>query len=242
MPTIKIVPFPGVPGPRGEQGLRGYQGDTGLAGPQGTQGDPGPQGPQGPAGADANTGDLIFDQTSINGVGVVSLNSVAVPGWINLSAYEGAYVNGIDANNKIVTVGDLAPLQVVEQDYTLGGGTNGTQPTFNGAPMFYGSYVKQGPIVNFRINVDFDNITSFGTGQYFVTLPLATKYDIYIRNGHIAHNGDRYSISGHVTAGSNIMTLFFTSSNGKELAFTSTNPALLTVADDFHITGSYISE
>jgi hypothetical protein len=32
MPTVKIVPFPGVPGPRGEagtQGPRGYQGDPG---------------------------------------------------------------------------------------------------------------------------------------------------------------------------------------------------------------------
>ncbi len=40
MPTIKIVPMPGVSVP-GPQGPRGYQGETGLAGPQG------------PAGADA---------------------------------------------------------------------------------------------------------------------------------------------------------------------------------------------
>lgn len=31
MPTVKIVPFPGAPGPRGEQGPRGYQGDQGPA-------------------------------------------------------------------------------------------------------------------------------------------------------------------------------------------------------------------
>jgi hypothetical protein len=33
MPTIKIIPFPGVPGPKGdtgEQGPRGYQGDPGA--------------------------------------------------------------------------------------------------------------------------------------------------------------------------------------------------------------------
>lgn len=44
MPTIKIVPMPGVPGPRGpqgEQGPRGYQGDPGLTGPMGPQGEPG---------------------------------------------------------------------------------------------------------------------------------------------------------------------------------------------------------
>lgn len=31
MPTIKIVPSPGVKGPRGDQGPRGYQGDPGPA-------------------------------------------------------------------------------------------------------------------------------------------------------------------------------------------------------------------
>lgn len=38
MPTIKVVPFPGAPGPRGEQGPRGYQGDQGLSGLNGTDG------------------------------------------------------------------------------------------------------------------------------------------------------------------------------------------------------------
>tara|TARA_B110000259_G_scaffold185611_1_gene235024 strand:+ start:4948 stop:5154 length:207 start_codon:yes stop_codon:yes gene_type:complete len=33
MPTIKIVPFPGVPGPTGPRGLPGIQGETGLTGP-----------------------------------------------------------------------------------------------------------------------------------------------------------------------------------------------------------------
>ena len=50
MPTVKIVPFPGVPGPTGPQGPRGYQGDQGIAGPQGPQGSTGPTGPQGPQG------------------------------------------------------------------------------------------------------------------------------------------------------------------------------------------------
>lgn len=168
MPTIKIVPFPGAPGPRGQQGPRGYQGDQGIPGP-------------------------------------------------------------------------AAP-EPIEQSYVVGGGSNGSMPTFNGAPLFYGSYVKQGQLVFFRVNVDFDNITSFGTGQYYVTLPFATSHDIYIRNGHIAHNGDRYSISGHAVAGSTGLNLFFTASNGKELPFTSTNPANLTTADDFHISGSYIAE
>ncbi len=52
MPTIKIVPMPGVSIP-GPQGPRGYQGETGLTGPQGDQGI------QGPAGASATFPDPI---------------------------------------------------------------------------------------------------------------------------------------------------------------------------------------
>lgn len=44
MPTIKVVPFPGAPGPRGLQGPRGYQGDQGIQGIQGEQGLQGVQG------------------------------------------------------------------------------------------------------------------------------------------------------------------------------------------------------
>jgi hypothetical protein len=54
---------------------------------------------------------------------------------------------------------------VAEQTYVVGGGTSGTQPTFTGSPLFYGSYASQGDLVHFRVNVDFDNITRFGTGQ-----------------------------------------------------------------------------
>ena len=39
MPTIKIVPMPGVPGPQGPRGLQGIQGETGLTGPIGPAGD-----------------------------------------------------------------------------------------------------------------------------------------------------------------------------------------------------------
>lgn len=40
MPTIKIVPFPGVPGPQGPRGLQGIQGEQGLTGPMGLPAEP----------------------------------------------------------------------------------------------------------------------------------------------------------------------------------------------------------
>ena len=129
-----------------------------------------------------------------------------------------------------------------ETTYAVQGGAVTTQPTFSGAPLFYASYILSGELVHFRINVDFDNITSFGTGQYYMTLPFNSKYDMYMRNGQLLDfsTSKKYSISGHVVAGSNVMNLLSTANNGDEVAFTSSVPFNLAVADDFHISGSYI--
>lgn len=130
-----------------------------------------------------------------------------------------------------------------ETTYAVQGGTaNGDQPTFNGTPLFAASYILSGDLVYFRINVDFDNITSFGTGQYYMTLPFNSKYDNYVRGGHLfdASTNKKYSISGHVSAGSNMMYLMTTASNGDEVSFTSSVPFNLAIADDFHISGNYI--
>jgi hypothetical protein len=108
--------------------------------------------------------------------------------------------------------------------------------------MFYGSYILQGELVNFRINVEFDNITSFGTGQYFVELPFQSKYGMMFRGGclHRASNGNQYQISGHVLPGSDTLTLWYTGSNGHDELFDYNSPYTLQVADSFHVAGTYI--
>jgi hypothetical protein len=68
--VVKIVPFPGSPGPAGATGPRGATGNTGPAGPTGATG------PQGPAGAglpvsvtSAVNGDvLVYRQSTQNWV------------------------------------------------------------------------------------------------------------------------------------------------------------------------------
>lgn len=127
---------------------------------------------------------------------------------------------------------------------TVQGGTTGTQPTFNGAPLFDASYLLSGSIVHFRISVLMTNITNFGTGQYYMTLPFNAKYDYYFRGGILTDfsTSKKYSISGHVSAGSNMMYMHTTASNGDEANFTSSVPFNLAVADDFHIWGEYIRE
>jgi hypothetical protein len=193
MPTIKIVPMPGVAiqGPQGPRGLQGIQGERGLTGP---------------AGQDGTNG--------INGT------------------------NGADGQDGE----DATP--VTETSFTVNGGTLGTQPTFNGAPLFSGSYVKTGPLVHFQIQVDMDNITSFGTGQYYVDLPFASKYGYQVREGclHDVSTGKQYAIGGHVYAGNSRLSLSFTNTNGQDESFDFNSPVTLTSEDNFHIAGTYIAD
>jgi hypothetical protein len=131
----------------------------------------------------------------------------------------------------------------VETAYALQGGTSLTQPLFDGPPMFLGSSVRNGELVYFRISVEFDNIVSFGTGQYFVTLPYTSKYDTTVRNGHLDRfsNGRKYAIVGHLSANSNVMTLWYTANTGQDEEFDHSHPYGLQIEDSFHIAGTYLT-
>ena len=144
---------------------------------------------------------------------------------------------------RILGVGTPAPL--TEVAYTVNGGTTGTQPTFSGAPLFTGGYVKDGDLVHFRIDVDFDNITSFGTGQYFVSLPFSSKHNYQLADGclHDISTSRNYPISGHVAANSNQLFLESMDAQGNSVFhvdFTGTSPVALATADNFHVSGTYI--
>jgi hypothetical protein len=133
---------------------------------------------------------------------------------------------------------------VTETSFTVNGGTLGTQPTFDGAPLFSGTYVQNGPLVHFQIQVDMDNILTFGSGQYFIDLPFPAKYGYQFKEGclHDISSGKQYAIGGHVSAGQSRLNLFFTDSNGQDQEFDHNSPVTLAVADNFHVSGTYISE
>jgi len=130
-----------------------------------------------------------------------------------------------------------------ETTFVVAGGTSGDQPTFDGAPLFDGSYVKNGSLVTFRINVEFDNITDFGTGQYYVQLPFQSKYGISMRDGclHDSNTGNEWHITGHVAANSDVLELHYTAGTGQDEAFDYNSPISLSAADSFHISGTYIA-
>jgi hypothetical protein len=148
-----------------------------------------------------------------------------------------------DPNNQIATIGDISNLASGEVSFTVNGGSLGTMPTFDGAPLFSGSYVKTGPMVHFQIQVDMDNITNFGTGQYYVDLPFPAKYGYQVREGclHDVSTDRQYAIGGHVFAGQSRLNLFFTDTNGQDQEFDHNSPVTLAIADNFHVSGTYIA-
>lgn len=132
----------------------------------------------------------------------------------------------------------------IERTFVVIGGSAGTQPTFTGDPLFSGSYVKAGDLVHFQIQVDMDNITNFGTGQYYLDLPFPSKYNYEFRAGclHDISGEDQFAVGGHVTAGASRLFLDWTNSNGQDEPFTSSAPVVLSTADNFHVSGTYIVE
>lgn len=177
-------------------------------------------------------------------------NTVSVSETLNsVVVVESDNTVSVTQSDNAVTVtapGPQGPAPTTET-YTVTGGTAGTQPTFTGDPMFYGQYVRVGDLVHFEVQVDFDNITSFGTGQYFVSIPFPCAEAIMARGGclHDANTGTQYHISGHADKGTSTLQLFTTDRQGNRIydfPFEQGEPITLTTADNFHISGDYIAE
>jgi len=144
-------------------------------------------------------------------------------------------------SSKRVELKNLAGSSVM---YNPGGGTTGTQPTFSGTPMFTGEYTKWGNMCHFAFDVDMDNITSFGTGQYYITLPFKAKRNYQFADGclHDISDSRDYPIFGHVLANSDQLFLKSIDAQGNSaynVPFTHNTPITLATTDNFHIAGTY---
>lgn len=147
--------------------------------------------------------------------------------------------------NSIKELAEAIPT-FLDTSFTVNGGSLGTQPTFNGSPLFSGSFVRYGDVVNFQVQVDMDNITNFGTGQYFIDLPFPAKYGQKFREGclHDISASKDYEVGGHVSAGSsrlNLTSMDTQSGTVFDIPFTYNHPVSLSTADNFHISGTYIT-
>ena len=122
---------------------------------------------------------------------------------------------------------------------------SGTGLTYTGTPAT-GSYVKLGNAVTVQIDVEFDNVTNFGTGQYYLTLPFNSIYhtDVYGGSIHkIVNQGiDHYSIKGHLGDGSNLFSIWSVNSASLDEPFDFNSPIGVDQADRFHMLFTYICE
>jgi hypothetical protein len=122
---------------------------------------------------------------------------------------------------------------------TVSGNTlNGTVTT--------GSFVKQGLVVHFRVNVDFANTTDFGANsQYQFQLPFPTSSTITIRGGtlHYVAGDAKYHIAGITdirTGASNTTMNLYYSGSTTDLAWKYSTPVNATTnTSHFDISGAY---
>lgn len=125
-------------------------------------------------------------------------------------------------------------------EFTVNGGALGTQPTFNGDPLFSGTVMRVGGLTHVEINVDMSNITSFGSGQYYLDLPYPTKIDTTF-NGvlHDVSTGTYYTMTGICEANEQRVLLYYTGSNGTLSPFEQGSPRTLQTVDHFSLHGTY---
>lgn len=128
--------------------------------------------------------------------------------------------------------------------WTLQGGTlSDPQPTFSGDPLFSGHYTRTGNLVHIAIDVEMTNILTFGTGQYYMTLPFTAEHTTIISNGALydASTGHRYNIAGRIAGGTDVLELYSVGSNGQYVSFSDSDnqPIKLATADKFYISGTY---
>ncbi len=139
--------------------------------------------------------------------------------------------------------GDVGGLTTQIESYTPT--WSGTGLAFTGTPAT-GYYIKIGNFVQVQINVDFDNVSNFGTGQYSLTLPFPSKYhtDVYGGSVHDTVNQgvDHYSLKGHLSDNSSTFTIWNIKSSAADEPFDHNSPINLTTADLFHMSFSYICE
>lgn len=121
--------------------------------------------------------------------------------------------------------------------------TDGTQPSFD-LQDISGTFNRSGNLIFFSIEIHFTNATSFGTGQYIVSLPFTSLNEIKFASGclHDVSTGREYQIRAGVNAGDDFLTLATTDRQGNRIfdtPFTYNDPVTLTTADRFHIAGTY---
>jgi hypothetical protein len=105
------------------------------------------------------------------------------------------------------------------------------------------SYTLQGPLCYFRVYIDFDTCTNFGTGQYQITFPFPSIHTIRIAGGtlHQTTGDSKYHIAGITdNAVSTTVHKLYYSGSTTDLNWKFNTPVgATTVTSHFDISGIY---
>jgi hypothetical protein len=104
-----------------------------------------------------------------------------------------------------------------------------------------GLYYNYGKIIFIHAELNFTNVTSFGTGILSMNLPFVSvrEADVFGGTLHDVSTGENYSIKGHCEAGDSKIELWHISGTGKDQPVTATAPIPLTTSDKIHISFWY---
>ena len=195
--------------------LHGWVDMGDIKGPSGTNGTNGTTGATGPTGLTGSTGPT--GPTGSNGP-----------------------TGNVGATGSTGSTGPTGPSGVAAITYVT------YNPNFTATGLAYtsnpatGYYALAGKVVHFHIQVSFANVTNFGTGTYFIDLPLAPIGDYAFRDGGLHVAGNHYQIMADAEAGSVTCDLWYASSTGQDLLFNHNSPHTLTTSSKAYINGTYL--
>jgi hypothetical protein len=140
-----------------------------------------------------------------------------------------------------VTPGGI-PFGIVSINETFNPQFKDTTNTLAGVTQT-GSYVLQGLICHFRINISFAGQTNLGTGGYQFTLPFPSVATVTIRGGtlHQTTGDSKYHIAGilDIENSSTVMPLFYTGSTTDLVWKYNTPVGATTSTTHFDLSGAY---
>lgn len=225
----------GLTGPKGDTGAKGDTGEPGATGAKGDTGLTGETGPMGPTGLTGEKGDK--GDTGAQGE-KGDTGDTGPQGAIGETGATGP-VGPAGPQGDKGDVGPPGPAGISGIAIEYQSVWSGTGLTYTGDPVS-SFYIKNGPLVHFRIYVDATNVTNFGTGKYSVTLPFTPASDYIFRDGGLHANTvhEHYQISGDADSASNVMELFYPS-GARDMAMDHNSPFHLTNQEFFYISGTY---
>ncbi len=119
-----------------------------------------------------------------------------------------------------------------------------TMQTVNNNMVYTGNPVtievqRVGKMITANAIIDFTNVTNFGTGQIYITIPagIPTRAHDLAASGYLVDGGTTYSIFATLGASASQMYLWHPTSNGGSDTVTHNKPATLDATSVINITG-----